>query len=361
MSRQQPDSDAALYQEALALYERGELAAAATLFERLLALSQGHVQARYKLGNVRKEQGDWDAAVRHYREVLRLDRGHAEALNNLGAAYQGQALLDDAENCYRQAIRYKPGLIQPYVNLGRLLQERQHDQAAAAVYTEALQRGLEPGLFGHLLAAVNGGTSARAPQAYVRATFDAFAGDFDRRLVDDLAYRVPQRLAALVRGQIGEACLDVVDLGCGTGLVGDALGTAARSLVGIDLSSQMLEVARRKGRYLRLYEADVSSWLGSAQAASCDLVVAADVFIYLGDLEAVFEGVRRCLRPAGLFAFSVESCTAEDYRLLASGRYAQSAVYLQRLAARHRMRVLAQQPEIIRSGVEGELYLLKGQ
>ena len=359
MTWHHPDSESALYTEALALYEQSELASAALLFERLLAVSPGHVEARYKLGNVRKEQGDWDAATGHYREVLRLDPGHAEAINNLGAVYQVQGLLADAERCYRQAMAHKPELTQPYANLGRLLQAQERNPEASAIYARALQLGLEPDLFGHLQAAVSGATSERAPQAYVRETFDAFAGDFDRHLVDDLEYRVPWQLAALLRARLGEARLDVLDLGCGTGQAGDALGSLARSLVGVDLSSQMLEVARRKGRYSRLHEADISDWLATEKARSFDLVVAADVFIYLGDLEPVFAGVTRCLRSGGLVAFSVESCAGENYRLLTSGRYAQSARYLQRLAARHGLVVLDQAQTMIRLGVAGELYLLK--
>lgn len=193
----------------------------------------------------------------------------------------------------------------------------------------------------------------------MRETFDAFAGEFDRHLVDDLDYRVPQQLAALLRGHLGEARLDTLDLGCGTGLVGDALGALARSLVGINLSAQMLDVARRKGRYDVLHHADVTTWLATADPAAFDRVVAADVFIYLGDLERVFEEVAHCLRPGGAFAFSVESCAGEDYRLLPSGRYAQSAAYLQRLAARQGLKVLAQEPVLIRRGVEGLLYLLQ--
>jgi predicted TPR repeat methyltransferase len=59
------------------------------------------------------------------------------------------------------------------------------------------------------------------------------------------------------------------------------------------------------------------------------------VFIYLGDLDAVFAAVARALVPGGLFAFSVEGADGDGYRLLLSGRYAHSIPYLRALAARH--------------------------
>ena len=65
----------------------------------------------------------------------------------------------------------------------------------------------------------------------------------------------------------------------------------------------------------------------------------------------------RCLRPGGLFAFSVETCEGAEFRLLPSGRYAQSPDYLQSLAVRFGLALLADEPAVIRRGVEGRLNL----
>lgn len=221
---------ATAYRSALDAYECDDLVTAAGLFEQVLAAAPEHVEARYKLGNARKEQGNWAAADAHYREVLRLSPQHAEALNNLGAVCQMLQLSGEAERCYRQAIGARPALAQPYINLGRLLQSAGRHDEARGVYEAALDSGGDAGVFGHLRDAVrnaseagSGASSARAPEAYVRATFDAFAGDFDRHLREDLGYRVPDRLVALLREHCGAAstgmpavAADVLDLGCGT-------------------------------------------------------------------------------------------------------------------------------------------------
>ena len=353
-----PSDPNALYEEATALYERSELDGAALRFERILAADPAHVEARYKLGNVLKEQGRLEEASAQYRAVLERSPRHAETLNNLGAIYQSQELPDAAAACYRQAMDCKPGLAQPYVNLGRILQGQARHQDAAFVYRMALEQGLDAGLFGHLLAAADGGASLRAPASYVRETFDAFAAGFEHRVVDDLGYQVPQSLVAMVRTHGGPGA-DVLDLGCGTGLVGAALG-ACRSLTGVDLSPKMLEEAGRKACYTALHDADIVDWLARAAAASFHLVTAADVFIYIGDLQGVFREVKRVLRPHGLFAFSAETCTDGEFRLLPTGRYAQSRAYLEALAAGSGMVIQARETVQVRAGIAGDLYLMRG-
>jgi predicted TPR repeat methyltransferase len=346
------------YRNGLAHYERDELAPAAAAFERVLASVPNHVQARFKLGNVRKGQSNWEAAEFHYIEVLRREAGHAETLNNLGTVYDVRGRHSEAEACYCKAIACKPTLSEPYTNLGRLLQAQGRSSEAAEVYRRAIAQGLTSGLFEHLLDAVSGAWSAKAPPGYVRGTFDGFADQFDQHLIEELEYRVPEQLVALAREHFREHRPNTLDLGCGTGLVGAALAGNSASLVGVDLSSRMLEAAHRRGCYDELHCAEIEAWLAHAQRESFDLVIAADVLIYIGDLAALFGGVARILRAAGGFAFSVESCDDTAWRLLASGRYAHSAAYLDRLAAEQGFVVAQRVPSVIRRGSQGELLLL---
>lgn len=343
--------------EACAFYERDELEAAVTAFQRVLELDPEHVEARYKLANSFKGLHRLEEAAIQYRGVLARNPHHAESLNNVGAIYQAEELFDTAETCYWQAIWYKPGLAPPYVNLGRILQGQGRHDVAVQIYQRALDQGLDAGLFGHLLAALKGEGAARAPQNYVRETFDAFAAGFEQRVVAELGYRVPGLLAEMVQPLLA-AGPQVLDLGCGTGLVGEALRATGACLTGVDLSPRMLEVAAAKGCYQALHEAEVVTWLQQSPPAAFDLVMAADVFIYIGDLEEVFAGVRRVLRPGGLFAFSVEACAEDSYRLLETGRYAQSPGYIAALAARHGFSLRQSRPAGVRAGIEGDLYLL---
>ena len=125
----------------------------------------------------------------------------------------------------------------------------------------------------------------------------------------------------------------MIDLGCGTGLVGVALAAAGAEITGVDLSPRMLEIAAARGAYARLEQGELVAVLARIPALSVHAVLAADVFIYVGSLEAVFAQAARVLAPDGLFAMSVEKLDAGSYQLRPTGRYAQSAAYLRTLAA----------------------------
>jgi predicted TPR repeat methyltransferase len=136
---------------------------------------------------------------------------------------------------------------------------------------------------------------------------------------------------------------DVLDLGCGTGLVGAEIAPLSRRLVGIDLSPNMIERARSRGIYGELHCVDIMTALTAAAAryARYHVVAAADVFIYVGKLDEVILAIQQVLHPGGLFAFSVEAAEGTDrpapegYRLGLTGRYTHQLDYLQRLARLH--------------------------
>jgi predicted TPR repeat methyltransferase len=132
--------------------------------------------------------------------------------------------------------------------------------------------------------------------------------------------------------------------------------------VGVDLSPKMLAQAEDRNVYAKLDLAEIHAWLRDAEQASFDAVFAADVLIYIGAIETLFRDAARVLRPGGLFAFSTEECSPMDYKLLATGRYAQSEAYVRRLAG-DAFAVLRADPTTIRveSGrpLPGRLYLLQ--
>jgi predicted TPR repeat methyltransferase len=126
--------------------------------------------------------------------------------------------------------------------------------------------------------------------------------------------------------------IDVLDLGCGTGLCGPLLRPVARRLTGVDLSPGMLDKARERGLYTELECVELTEYL-SRRHAEFDLIVAADVFVYVGDLAPVFSAVRRTLRDGGRFAFSVEAAEVREFELSSTRRYRHSRAYVERLAA----------------------------
>ncbi len=171
------------------------------------------------------------------------------------------------------------------------------------------------------------------PRELVQSLFDGYADKFEQHLVYDLRYRVPELLYMAVVDMVDgdRKKLRVLDLGCGTGLCGIHFRIMASRLVGVDISSNMISKTKERNLYDELVAGDITVPLRAPDAVY-DLVLSADVFIYVGDLKEVFRDCKRVLAPGGLFAFSVEAHPGDSYILHAKQRYAHSLAYLRSLA-----------------------------
>jgi predicted TPR repeat methyltransferase len=96
----------------------------------------------------------------------------------------------------------------------------------------------------------------------------------------------------------------------------------------------MLKIAQRRQVYDSLICGELVDFLHT-RSEEFDVAVAADVFVYIGDLSEVFQAVRCRLRPGGFFCFSVEAGEEADFVLGTNLRYAHSAAYLRKLAEDH--------------------------
>jgi predicted TPR repeat methyltransferase len=174
----------------------------------------------------------------------------------------------------------------------------------------------------------------RSPAAYIVENFDAFAAGFDAKLVGVLGYDVPEKLCSAVRAGTPEGHLyDALDAGCGTGLCGPLLRPLVRRLTGVDLSSKMLERAAERRVYDALVCEDLVAFLGHHERERrFDLIVAADVLNYFGDLASLFPLAAAAISSGGLFAFSVELFGGEGYWLQPSGRFAHAPAYVRSVA-----------------------------
>jgi len=165
--------------------------------------------------------------------------------------------------------------------------------------------------------------------AEVKASFDAYAAEFDRH-IRSLDYRGPELVAAVLARRLPRAGaqLDILDGGCGTGLSAALLRPYARRLTGVDLSPAMLDRARMTGLYDVLAEDELGGFL-AAHPASFDVCVLVDVLIYFGDLRAIVACAARSLKADGLLAFTVEKSDRPGSHMHSSGRYSQHADHVQ--------------------------------
>jgi len=347
-----------------ALCASGRHADAIVEYELAIAADSNLAEVHYRAGLAWRDQQQFDKAIASYRRALALKPGYIEAHNNLGVVLQLQNQLEDARACYRRAVELKPDFSQPYINLGRLCELLGERAEAAHCYRRAIAAEVEPETFRHFLNAAEGVTTGRAPAAYARTVFDNFAAHFDHRLVDDLNYRIPQILCERVIEMCGPRKLRVLDLGCGTGLCGAHLESACSLLVGVDVSPAMLAKAAEHKRYDTLVEQDIAEYLAGTATAAFDVALAADVFVYIGDLADVFAQVARVLDAGGVFAFSIERADDDrDFMLRPNGRYVQSAGYIARIAAANGLSEVLSFAQTIRgapgSGAPGLVFFLR--
>lgn len=356
-----------LKMRALACIQGQRFNEARTILTDLCRARKQDAETWFLLGALGGYLGQMDEAVRCCMQAISLRPDYVEAHYNLGIACRRLNRFREAEAGFRECVRLKPDYAEAWDNLGYLLQEQGRVNEAIACYREALR--LRPDFAGtrYLLATLGAEPMPdKAPPEYVRGLFDNYAGSFERDLVQNLEYRIPELLRAAVGRAMGsrrEQHLYILDLGCGTGLCGPLFRDLAARLIGVDLSPGMIEKARVKSVYDELFLDDITTWAPPSGMAF-DLIITADVFIYIGELSQVFELCASLLKSGGFFAFSTETADEETtYVLRATHRYAHSPAYIRSLAEKSGLAEVSAEEVTVRKHkdvpVRGHLFVLR--
>ena len=338
--------------------------AAAPKSAALVQTAPDLTEAHDLMGIVAMRTGALPIAESCFERAVALGPATATRLLNWGKALQALGEAAAAEKVLHRALLIRPddpALLAPLGDV-QLSQGREGD--ALKSFRRILRKHPEDAYAAHMVSAL---TQAGTPdKTYVARLFDDYADIFDKHLTGALNYRVPDELAAMVQRQarsIGTA----LDIGCGTGLVAAALADAARQIDGVDIAPNMVEKARERGLYRHLAIGDAAEVLDKdpALAGPYDLVIAADVFIYIGAIETLLAAIMTRLAPGGLLAFSIETADDRDVEIRASGRFAHAPDYIGTLAARHGLTILEQADHVIRlennQPIAGALYVLGRQ
>jgi predicted TPR repeat methyltransferase len=245
--------------------------------------------------------------------------------------------LRAAADVLTQTVEAAPGFATAWFALGAIRDRLGDRDGAVAAFCAA--SGADPQDYhGARLQLARLGAGEGAPamtEPYLRRLFDQYAGRYDDALTEHLHYRGPALLLAAVRSARERFALpmrfqSLLDLGCGTGLAGAVFRPFAARLVGVDLSPAMIARAKAKGDYDRLVVGNIATFLADevANHTTYDLVIAADVFVYVNDLAAVLAALARVLTPRGLVAFTVETHAGDGVALLPTLRFAHGEPYL---------------------------------
>lgn len=379
-------------------YESGDIEKAAYWYHKVVSVDPKNSKAHYNLGLIYQKSDELDKAVKHYNHSLKSAPNDADTLFNLGMVLKDLGKYYGAIKCFVQALEQHPedfeiitqlggSLIQishfeeaaklfegligkrpnngpTYANLGITYQRLGDTDKAIDYYQKAINCGHDVAALKHLINALSGKQTTGAPLDYVAVLFDNYSTRYEESLVDKLGYNTHQNLYhALLASQKNELrFVNGVDLGCGTGLSGEVFRPLIKKMHGVDISPKMLELAKEKNVYNALSSCDLLTFLNESKE-TYDLFIAADVFVYVGDLQPLFTKIKEKAAPKAYFLFSTETSVDDGFVLQETGRYAHSPAYIENLAKKIGFRIIFQEKTRIRKEEEnwimGEIYGLR--
>jgi predicted TPR repeat methyltransferase len=255
-----------------------------------------------------------------------------EYFSKLASRLRSKGSVRAAFVCQHYATMQTPDDPEQWAALGDIAHIVGRREDAREAYERYLELSPGDAEVEHILVALRDAPPPpRAPDECVVQLYERFAEFYERNMRGDLEYCGPELIAAALNRTFGsiDATFDVLELGCGTGLVGKPLRARARRLVGIDLSPDMVKRAKATGHYDALDVAEITEWLSRSADREFDLIAACDTFIYFGDLRQVLKPAAARLRAGGRVAFTVERDEGSGFRLTDSGRYVHSEAHIQ--------------------------------
>ena len=360
----EPDYAEANYRLAQVLMLTDHIEEAVTFYEKTLMQHPHHPEAQHNLANAYMMLGDMEKALNYFMRQLEI-APLPETYYNIGVILLSKERNQDAIAYLEQAKQAQPDYLPIYLNLGGIYLKLQNYPAAIDAYKTALCIDPDNQEIHYIMQALSDGdTPERAPNDYLRNLFNQYAHYYDAHLTNYLNYNVPTQLARLLKNTLNTNSehWTVVDLGCGTGLSGQAFKNYARELIGIDISEHMIESAKKKAIYNELIVGDIETEL--TKINNVDLIVAADVFAYLGNLNTIIEKSHASLNDNGYLLFSVEkSHHDEPYHLHKNMRYTHTKNYIESIAAKNNFTIDCAENAVLRQQqkepVEGYLFLLR--
>ncbi len=318
----------------LLYHEDGNLEESLESYEKAVSITDSSGDLFYNYAICQKDSGLLNDAVISYQKALALDPKDHDARYNLGSCYCRLDRYQEAIDTYTLLLKSVPEHQSALNNLAYLYHKIGKKKKALIHYRKLL--AINPGheSASYMISALTGEKMATAPPSYVRDVFNQYADHYENSLIDRLAYTLPETLTSLIVKHTGITTFtSILDLGCGTGLIGTLFQPYCLRIDGVDISENMLRIAESKGIYSRLVAKDFSTLSPADIAPPYHLIIAADVFSYIGALETVFSLLLHCIEETGHFWFSVENSEyAESYVLQESGRFAHSRHYVETVA-----------------------------
>lgn len=314
------------------LLRDGDAQGAARMFRDVVDASPEHVAAWRKYAEALTQLDDLSGAETARQTANTVEADH---IADVGASLLFHGDNDRARSFFERALALDPDCMSAHWLMGEYHANRDERDAALEHYRKCLEIAPDRQGPAFMIAALGDDTSPdRAPDDYVEGFFDWYADHFETHLVDDLKYDGPRHVAAALKSARPDGVGMLIDLGCGTGLAGDAVRDLVSEMIGVDLSAAMLEKAEVKGLYTSLLNLDLVAALDTLPDNSADAALAADVLVYVGEIAPVLNGLDRVLKENAVFiATFEEGRDIESWELFSAGRYRHAQDYIRRVAS----------------------------
>ena len=272
---------------------------AALWAEQASAMAPESAQLKHLMAEAQAYNGQYEEAIALYTELLLQEPDNTDFLHDRLLAYINTAQTPLAQQDAERLVALAP------------------DNETFTYYASMLK----------------GETPATQPASVVTSLFDTSAAQFDQHLIGSLQYTLPQDVAQWILDWYPDKKVDVLDLGCGTGLLGASLGPLKGVIVGVDLSTKMIEKAAQRGVYAQFNQVNVLDALQATPENHYDVITALDVLIYVGDLSTVIPNAHRILTPGGRFVFSCEAAPkkVKTFALQATQRFVHQQDHVNKL------------------------------
>ncbi len=291
------------------------------------------------IGNAYNKIGYYREAQKYLIKALSLEK-NPYTLNNLSLSLKAQGKKNDALNHLLNALQIETKSAEINFNLAEIYLSMNDINKSQKFLNETIK--LDPNHEGAKLKSeiLNGNFKGKFPLKYLKHHFDNYSETFEKHLLSTLNYKVPLAFSKIMKSKYEKkySLKNILDLGCGTGLCGIQIKNNFNKLVGVDISKQMLNKANQKSIYTQLICTDIINFLKYTKQ-KYEIIIAADVLIYLGDLNELFKFVHNVMLCNARFIFSIEETKKGEYMINQNGRFSHTLSYITKISQKNNLMI----------------------
>ncbi len=353
------------FEKAIELQKSGSTTQAITIYKDILDDDKANFEANFELGNCYKNCKDYNKALFYLKEASKANTKCYTCHFNMAQIYDKLCKYEFSLFHLEKVMKVCPEFYEALFSIAQCYRKMKNEGKMYEYLKRTLAKLPEHPGANHLLASLNEETKSDYSSLYARDLFDRYAGHFEEHLVSSLKYQVPFIIKEKLLSLNSAKDSKILDLGCGTGLLGKTVVDSFPNLVGVDISSNMIDETRKKDIYSELHTNDIQEFLLKS-VQEYDLIIAADVFIYIGALKTIFSRIKKSINSNSYFIFTIELLNEfdkESFHLAKSGRFSHTIEYIESLCKDYGFEIIDKEKIILRQenkiGQKGVIFILK--